>query len=83
MYPVVLPGTSEELKAGLRAPARYTFLRARMLRQSSTAVIFFQGPHVPYYVRFYSLDFRCRPYRKSVQYCKTCGNTGHRQDVCL
>ncbi|KAH6937030.1 hypothetical protein HPB50_025283 [Hyalomma asiaticum] len=53
-----------------------------MLGQSSTAVTFFQGPHVPYYVRFHSLDFRCRPYRKSVQYCKTCGNTGHRQDVC-
>ncbi|KAH6933950.1 hypothetical protein HPB50_019142 [Hyalomma asiaticum] len=79
----LLPGTSEEeLKAGLRAPARYTVLHARMLGQSSTAVIFFQGPHVPYYVRFHSLDFRCRPYRKSVQYCKTCGNTGHRQDVC-
>ncbi|KAH6930882.1 hypothetical protein HPB50_020632 [Hyalomma asiaticum] len=80
----LLPGTSEEeLKAGLRAPARYTaVLHERMLGQSSTAVIFFQGPHVPYYVRFHSLDFRCRPYRKSVQYCKTCGNTGHRQDVC-
>ncbi|KAH6929610.1 hypothetical protein HPB50_003122 [Hyalomma asiaticum] len=79
----LLPGTSEEeLKAGLRAPARYTVLHARMLGQSSTAVIFFQGPHVPYYVRFHSLDFRCRPYRKSVQYCKTCGSTGHRQDVC-
>ncbi|KAH6935381.1 hypothetical protein HPB50_005410 [Hyalomma asiaticum] len=78
----LLPGTSEELKAGLRAPARYTVLHARMLGQSSTAVIFFQGPHVLYYVRFHSPDFRCRPYRKSVQYCKTCGNTGHRQDVC-
>ncbi|KAH7943195.1 hypothetical protein HPB52_006291 [Rhipicephalus sanguineus] len=79
----LLPGTSEEeLKSGLHAPARYTILHARMLGQSSAAVIFFQGPHVPYYVRFHSLDFRCRPYRKSVQYCKTCGNTGHRQDVC-
>ncbi|KAH7975487.1 hypothetical protein HPB52_002118 [Rhipicephalus sanguineus] len=79
----LLPGTSEEeLKSGLHAQARYTILHARMLGQSSAAVIFFQGPHVPYYVRFHSLDFRCRPYRKSVQYCKTCGNTGHRQDVC-
>ncbi|KAH6922459.1 hypothetical protein HPB50_014239 [Hyalomma asiaticum] len=45
-------------------------------------MIFFQGRHVRYYVLFHSLDFRCRPYRKSVQSCRTCGNTGHRQDVC-
>ncbi|KAH6923317.1 hypothetical protein HPB50_027130 [Hyalomma asiaticum] len=29
-----------------------------------------------------NLGFEWRPYRKSVQYCKTCGNTGHRQNVC-
>ncbi|KAH7942382.1 hypothetical protein HPB49_023675 [Dermacentor silvarum] len=25
---------------------------------------------------------RCRPYRRSVQYCKAWGEIGHRQDVC-
>lgn len=39
----LLPGTSdEELKASLRAPAKYAVLHARMLGQSSAAVIFFQ-----------------------------------------
>nr|XP_050026172.1 uncharacterized protein LOC126521504 [Dermacentor andersoni] len=51
--------------------------------QSTAAIVFFEGPHVPYYIIFQSVDFRCRPYRKSVQYCRTCGNTGRRQDVCL
>ncbi|KAH7983346.1 hypothetical protein HPB52_011342 [Rhipicephalus sanguineus] len=79
----LIPGTSTaELMAGIRAPARYTVLHARMLGQSTAAVVFFEGPHVPYYIIFQSVDFRCRPYRKSVQYCRTCGNTGHRQDIC-
>lgn len=79
----LIPGTSTaELMAGIRAPARYTVLHARMLGQSTAAVVFFEGPHVPYYIIFQSVDFRCRPYRKSVQYCRTCGTTGHRQDVC-
>lgn len=79
----LIPGTSTaELMAGIRAPARYTVLHARMLGQSTAAVVFFEGPHVPYYIIFQSVDFRCRPYRKSVQYCRACGNTGHRQDVC-
>lgn len=74
--------TETELKAGLRALAWYTILHAHMLGQLSAAVISFQGLHVLYYVRFYSLNFRCRPYRKSVQYCKIWGDTGHCQDVC-
>ncbi|KAH6940462.1 hypothetical protein HPB50_000069 [Hyalomma asiaticum] len=79
----LIPGTSTaDPMAGIRAPARYTVLHARMLGQSTAAVVFFEGPHVPYYVVFQSVDFRCKPYRKSVQYCRTCGNTGHHQDIC-
>ncbi|KAH7932190.1 hypothetical protein HPB52_024835 [Rhipicephalus sanguineus] len=60
----LIPGTSTaELMAGIRAPARYTVLHARMLNQSIPAVVFFEGPHVPYYIIFQSIDFRCRPYR--------------------
>ncbi|KAH6920247.1 hypothetical protein HPB50_028765 [Hyalomma asiaticum] len=79
----LIPGTSTaELTAGIRAPAMYTVLHARMLGQSTAAVVFFEVPHVPYYIIFQSVDFRWKPYRKSVQYCRTCGNTGHRQDSC-
>ncbi|KAH8025545.1 hypothetical protein HPB51_009485 [Rhipicephalus microplus] len=79
----VIPGTSTaELMAGIRTPARYTVLHARMLGQSSAAVVFFEGPHVPFYKIFQSVDFRCRPYRKSVKYCRTCGTTRHRQNIC-
>ncbi|KAH6923233.1 hypothetical protein HPB50_025446 [Hyalomma asiaticum] len=79
----LIPGMSTaELAAGIQAPARYTVLHARMLGQSTMAVVFIEGLHVSYYIVFQSVDFRCKPYRKSVQYCRTCGNTGHRQDIC-
>ncbi|XP_065304893.1 uncharacterized protein [Dermacentor albipictus] len=50
--------------------------------QWTAAVVFFKGPHVPYYIILQNVDFGCRPYRKSVQHCRTCANMGHRQDVC-
>lgn len=53
-----------------------------MLGSSTAAVITFDGQHVPYYVTYQSGDYRCKPYRKSVQYCRTCGAIGHRQDIC-
>ncbi|XP_049519403.1 uncharacterized protein LOC125943898 [Dermacentor silvarum] len=53
-----------------------------MLGSSAAAVITFDGQHVPYYVTYQSGDYRCKPYRKSVQYCRTCGGIRHRQDIC-
>ncbi|KAH6926085.1 hypothetical protein HPB50_014193 [Hyalomma asiaticum] len=79
----ILPGTSEEeLLQGIRVSARYTVLAARMLGRSSTALIYFDGPHVPYNIIYQCCDYRSKPYRKSVQYCRTCGELGHRQDIC-
>ncbi|KAH7968027.1 hypothetical protein HPB52_005443 [Rhipicephalus sanguineus] len=60
----------------------YGLFPARMLGRSSTAVITFDGPHVPYYITYQSGDYRCKPYRTSVQYCRKCGAIGHRQDIC-
>ncbi|KAH6944446.1 hypothetical protein HPB50_003156 [Hyalomma asiaticum] len=78
----LLPGTSSaEIVAGLRVDPCYTVLGARMLGRSSTAVITFYGPQVPYYITYQSGDYRCKPYRKSVQYSRKCGAIGHRQDM--
>lgn len=77
------PGTSPtEIVAGLRVDPRYHVLGARMLGSSTAAVITFDGQHVPFYVTYLSGDYRCKPYRKSIQYCRTCGALGHRQDIC-
>ncbi|KAH6927752.1 hypothetical protein HPB50_007734 [Hyalomma asiaticum] len=77
----LLPGTSSaEIVAGLRVDPRYTVLGARMLGRSSTAVITFDGPHVPYYITYQSGDYRCKPYRKQdicprsrETFCYKCG----------
>ncbi|KAG0443024.1 hypothetical protein HPB47_015370 [Ixodes persulcatus] len=53
-----------------------------MLGKSNSALLTFQGPHVPFYVKVGSAYTRCRPHRRSVQYCRACGEVGHRQDVC-
>ncbi|KAH7934364.1 hypothetical protein HPB49_025191 [Dermacentor silvarum] len=74
--------TTEKRLAELLAANNCGILHARMLGKSTSAVITFEGPHVPFYVKVASSYTRCRPYRRSVQYCKACGEIGHRQDVC-
>ncbi|KAH7965188.1 hypothetical protein HPB49_004618 [Dermacentor silvarum] len=74
--------TTEKRLAELLAANNCGILYARMLGKSTSAVITFEGPHVPFYVKVASSFTRCRPYRRSVQYCKACGEIGHRQDVC-
>ncbi|KAH9378485.1 hypothetical protein HPB48_005692 [Haemaphysalis longicornis] len=79
----VPPNTSpRELMDGLRVPERYTVVAARMLGKSSAAVIYFNGPHVPFNVTYQSGDYRCQPYHKTVQYCHSCGKLGHRRGIC-
>ncbi|KAG0419827.1 hypothetical protein HPB47_003856 [Ixodes persulcatus] len=53
-----------------------------MLGKSISVLLTFQGPQVPFYLKVDSAYTRCRSHRRSVQYCKACGEVGHRQDVC-
>ncbi|KAH7971479.1 hypothetical protein HPB49_024502 [Dermacentor silvarum] len=73
--------TTEKRLVELLAANNCGILHARMLGKSTSAVITFEGPHVPFYVKVASSYTRCRPYRRSIQYCKACGEIGHRQDV--
>ncbi|KAH9379007.1 hypothetical protein HPB48_006628 [Haemaphysalis longicornis] len=71
-----------ELMDGLRVPERYTVVAARMLGKLSAAVIYFNGPHATFNMTYQRGDYRCRPYRKTVLYCHSCEELGHRQDIC-
>lgn len=76
------PGTpSDELRRAVYSTGP-PILDIRMLGTSNAAVITFDGPHVPFYVRAYSTLTRCRPYRNTYQCCVLCGELGHRQDIC-
>lgn len=57
-------------------------LDVRRLNSSNMAQILFDGPHVPYWVRYRAATYRCRPFRRKTEACISCWKTGHRQDVC-
>lgn len=59
-----------------------SIIDARMLGKTTSALITFEGKHVPFYVKAYGTLYRCRPYRQTVQHCSLCGELGHRRDVC-
>ncbi|KAH9375557.1 hypothetical protein HPB48_008124 [Haemaphysalis longicornis] len=75
-------GTTTEQLPYILASNGPRILHARMLGTSTSAVVTFEGPHVPFYIKAYGLFTRCRPYRQTVQCCSLCGELGHRQDVC-
>ncbi|KAH9383141.1 hypothetical protein HPB48_023876 [Haemaphysalis longicornis] len=75
-------GTTEEELAALLITTGPQILQARMLGRSTTAVVTFEGPHVPFYVKVACTLTRCRPYKRTHQYCSLCGALGHRPDVC-
>ncbi|KAH6943825.1 hypothetical protein HPB50_000119 [Hyalomma asiaticum] len=66
----ITAGTTEERLAELLAANQCGILHARMLGKSTSAVITFQAPHVPFYIEVAGSFARCRPYRRSIQYCK-------------
>lgn len=80
----IAPHTSPEtLLANLRLRTQgVDILRARMLGETKTAVITFFGPIVPRYVYYMGGELPCFPYKNTIQFCKTCKQTGHRTDVC-
>lgn len=57
-------------------------LDAKRLNTSNIAQILFQGTRVPFWIRYRSATYRCRPFRRKTEACTTCWRTGHRQDVC-
>ncbi|KAG0444843.1 hypothetical protein HPB47_013321 [Ixodes persulcatus] len=75
-------GTTTEQLPYILAPNGPSILHARMLGASTSAIVDFEGPHVPFYIKAYGLFKRCRPYRQTVQCCSLCGDLGHRRDVC-
>lgn len=72
---------SDTLLRNLSAPG-YQILAARMMGQTTSALITFQGTYVPTTVRYEYAQIRCYTHRPKVQQCYKCLALGHRQDVC-
>lgn len=75
--------TPTELLAHFRVRTQgVKILYARMLGNSQSAVITFEGKIVPRYVYYYSGETRCYLYRSSRQVCYICFKPGRTADVC-
>lgn len=57
-------------------------LDVRRLGSSNMVQILFDGPHVPYWVRYRAATYRCKPLKRKTEACANCWSTGHRKDVC-
>lgn len=73
--------TSDNLMAYLDAN-RPQLLHARFMGSTRSVLLTFAGSHVPFYTKVGSILYRSRPYRRTVQLCRQCGEVGHRADVC-
>lgn len=75
--------TQEEIMRSLTAYNHdLHILDAKRLRNSTLVQVLFQGPHVPFWVRYRAATLRCHPFKRKSEACFNCWQPGHRKDVC-
>ncbi|KAH9378860.1 hypothetical protein HPB48_014773 [Haemaphysalis longicornis] len=57
-------------------------LSARRMGSTNSAILTFSGTHVPFYVYYQRIEFRCRPHKPRAHHCTTCLQYGHRTLAC-
>ncbi|KAH7942771.1 hypothetical protein HPB52_001125 [Rhipicephalus sanguineus] len=55
---------------------------AKRIGSTTSAIVVFEGPKVPNFVRYGVTLIPCHLYRKQIDVCHQCGRVGHRKDVC-
>ncbi|KAL1473071.1 hypothetical protein MTO96_038943 [Rhipicephalus appendiculatus] len=71
---IVLPG------GGLDMPPM--LMGVRLIKDTTTIILLFDGLEVRNYVRCSMHLLRCTVYKRQIDICYNCGLVGHRQDVC-
>ncbi|KAH9378272.1 hypothetical protein HPB48_022219 [Haemaphysalis longicornis] len=66
----------------LTAPPGFNIVAARMVGDSTTAIITFEGTYIPLSVSLGGAIHRCKPHCPKAQICFKCLGLGHRADVC-
>ncbi|KAH7985883.1 hypothetical protein HPB49_026240 [Dermacentor silvarum] len=79
-----IPGydTAKDITKSLIYKKNPTILQARRMSNTSSVIIIFEGPKVPFYVYYRGAEYRCYLHQKKVEVCGACGRIGHRTDVC-
>ncbi|KAH7933017.1 hypothetical protein HPB49_006760 [Dermacentor silvarum] len=73
--------TPEELLHELHC-YKADILLARRMGNTNSALITFAGTHIPFFVYYQRLEFRCRPHKPRAHHCTICLQYGHRTCAC-
>lgn len=79
---IPLSETPEMIRAKVVNIYNGTALEAHRIGNSHAVIVLFKGDKVPSYVKYCGALIRCRLYRQHKEVCRTCGQVGHRRDVC-
>lgn len=77
-----LDHSQETILAKLITDRNPTVIGARRIGNTPTIIVAFEGDRVPRQVYYGSSILECSLYRKHFDFCTTCGEIGHRRDVC-
>ncbi|KAH7980668.1 hypothetical protein HPB49_018117 [Dermacentor silvarum] len=80
---IPLTETPQQIHNKIFTARNLTALAAKRIASTTTVIIAFDGPDVPYQVRYGSTLLPCSLYRKKIDICYQCGRLGHRMDACL
>ncbi|KAH7965210.1 hypothetical protein HPB49_004703 [Dermacentor silvarum] len=79
---IPLTETPQQIHNKIVTARNPTALAAKRIASTTTVIIAFDGPDVPFQVRYGSTLLPCSLYRKQIDILYQCGRVGHRMDVC-
>ncbi|KAH9382867.1 hypothetical protein HPB48_023485 [Haemaphysalis longicornis] len=74
--------THEDIRRYVLNNFNTTAIDAHRIGKSEAVIVLFQGNKVPSYIKYGMVLVRCYLYRQHREVCRTCGQVGHRKDVC-
>nr|XP_050047140.2 uncharacterized protein LOC126544004 [Dermacentor andersoni] len=79
---IPIDASAEELDRKIVNERNPLAVASKRIGSTTTAIVVFQGPKVPNFVRYGVTLIPCRLYKKQIDVCQQCGRVGHRKDVC-
>ncbi|KAH7973098.1 hypothetical protein HPB52_021595 [Rhipicephalus sanguineus] len=79
---IPLTETPQQIHNNIVTARNPTALAAKRIASTTTVIIAFDGPDVPYQVHYEPTLLPCSLYRKQIDICYQCGRLEHRMDVC-
>ncbi|KAH8027129.1 hypothetical protein HPB51_002283 [Rhipicephalus microplus] len=79
---IPLSETPEMIRTNVVNDYNDTELEAHRNGTSHAVTMLFNGNKVPAYIKYCGALIQCKIYRQHKEVCKTCGQLGHRRDVC-